>query len=432
MVCMNQRTATAVTTASLEEIAAHEPQVLRCESTADLLAALPFATGYTHGHSLFIMLFQGKCSYGTARMELPHEQSGDAADALVDGVIALLDEAGAGADSPAFVISTSQSFEAQRGTPWLSFARRLERRLHQKGWRAREFAILATDGWRSLHGDGSELPRSLHEIANSRVALQTDALRSGALHREPRALDEIGRLPPTDPHRATIVAQQLRTLERRRAREEAARTTPLSIAAAPAWLPDTASIAEACFGASLGRSRGTRIEPRLLARLIDAAQSSDRWLVLAITAMTRAEFIVEVAEGFDDGRFERIPLEEGHPARPSWSVLGLLAALAQDSPQPEQLKRTIGALGDAASHAPEPQRPALLALLAWAWWLRGLQSVSLRLVEQALSIEAGHELTLMVQHLVETPAATHINRLRASLAEPAPVHDQAPERPPNR
>ncbi len=414
---MSQRT--AVATASLDDLAAPEPHVLRCESTADLLAALPLATGYTDGHSLFIMLFRGKRSCGTARMELPCDQSAGETEALIEGVIALLGETGAGADSPAFVITTSQSFGEQRGTPWLRFARRLERRLSKRGWRAREFAVLAADGWRSLHGD-SELPRSLREIANSRLALQADASRFGALHREPRTLDELGRLPQPDPHRSQAVARQLRTIEQRRA-SEAARTEPETAAGAALWLPGTARVAEACFGTSRGRNGRRSVEPRLLARLIDAAQNSDRWLVLALTAMTRAEFLVGVAEEFADGRFERVPLEEGPAARPSWSVLGLLVSLAQDVPEPEQLGRTIDALGDAAAHAPEPQRPALLALLAWAWWLRGLQSVSLRFVAQALSIDAGHELTLMVERLIEAPAAAHLDRLRASLSEPEPA-----------
>ena len=38
------------------------------------------------------------------------------------------------------------------------------------------------------------------------------------------------------------------------------------------------------------------LEPRLLARLIDAAQSSELWLVLALTVLTRLRFVEMLAE----------------------------------------------------------------------------------------------------------------------------------------
>jgi hypothetical protein len=59
------------------------------------------------------------------------------------------------------------------------------------------------------------------------------------------------------------------------------------------------------------------------------------------------------------------------------------------------------------------QRPALLALLAWAWWMLGMQTVAERLVIQALEIHPGHELASMVQRLNRSVPAWHLNHIAA-------------------
>ena len=54
------------------------------------------------------------------------------------------------------------------------------------------------------------------------------------------------------------------------------------------------------------------------------------------------------------------------------------------------------------------------ALLAWAWWVRGMQSVSQRLIAQALEIDGDHELMLMVRRLSAAPPVSHLRRLRTA------------------
>lgn len=397
-------------------------RVLRCENTAEFLAALPFMTGYTDGHSLFVVLFRGSRSCGTMRIELPAAQSAADSASLIDGLVRILRDAGAQRGSPALVITTSQSFAEQRGTPWLRFAKRLQRRMKREGWEAREFAVVAADGWCSLRSETPETPRPLTEIIDSSMAQQ---LRVS--EQPPKTLDSVGRLPECDEDRADLVAEHLRAIEERSAARDARKavgsdagsdvdTEHSPMRTIPVWLPGTARVAEACFTPTHGRSRDRRIEPRLLARLIDCAQTPDRWLVLALTAMTRAEFVVDLAEECDDTRFESVPLETGRYPRPSWTILELLRSLAQEIPERKKIDRTIAALSDAAAHSPESHRPAILALLAWAWWLRGLQSVSNRFVEKSLAIAPQHELTLTVKKLTDMPAEAHVNRLRDALA----------------
>ncbi len=398
------------------------PEVLRCTSTADFLAALPFVTGFTDQHSLFAMLFRGNRGGEVVRIDLPREQRGPEADRWVDGVAALLSDLGAGEHGPALVLMTAQSFAQQGGVPWQRLARRLQRRMDARGWPLRELAIVAADGWCSLRSADQPRRRPLSEIAESPIGR-----RARDRHGDPSRLAEMGGLPQPSPVRAAEVLKHLTELERRREARSAHPAGNLSEQRTPVWAYGAARVAEACFASrrsdagDSGRSdahRGERIEPRVLARLIDAAQCTDLWLVLAITSLTRAEFVVSVAEEAGPGRFSGVPIDidedPGTAPRQGWSIRRLLHSLSHSEPDPRKLRGAIVALEDATTHCPEPKRPALLALLAWAWWMRGMQSVAARLVRSALDIDAGHELALMVQRLVAEPPAGHVARVRAT------------------
>ena len=180
--------------------------------------------------------------------------------------------------------------------------------------------------------------------------------------------------------------------------------------APPIWLHGTARLAGVCLDQAEG---SPPLEPRLCARLIRAAECSDRWLILALTSVTRAEFVIGLAEDAEPADFVDVPIDmdaaRGRPhARRGyraarWSIHALLSSLATEIPDPGKLRRAIAVLEDIAAHAPEPRRPGLLALLSWAWWMLGLQSVAARILDEALRIDPAHELSLMVSRLGETP-----------------------------
>lgn len=387
-----------------------EPQVLRCASTADFLAALPFITGFTASNSLFLVLFQGRRAEHVLRFDLPDEQRDPGGEQLIDTVVHMLRETGAGDEAPALVAVTDRSFGAGQRTPWVRLMRRLKRRFRAERWELRELAVVAADGWIGLLAPGGA-PRPLSEIMRSRISDEV-----AALQRQPAPIDQLAMLPAPDQERKHAVAQRLVELERRRQ----ARSTHPAANAPPSgvWMHGTARVAEACFTA--GDSNPATTDPRLLARLIEAAGQQDRWLVIALTALTRAEFISALAEGREGDRFTEMPLDAQTPdasrSGDSWSIRALLQSLSYETPEPQKLHRAIAALGDAAAHAPLDQRPGLLALLGWAWWMLGLQSVGRDCLAQSFAIDDKHELSRMVERLSETPPAYRLLALREKFA----------------
>lgn len=402
------------------------PDVLRCESTADFLAALPFVTGFTDGNSLFVVLFLGRRAGDVLRVDLP-PQGDERVERFLDGLVSLIRDTGAGADAPAFVFMTSQRFDEQQTVPCIGLARRLQRRLRDEGWAPRELAVVAADGWCGLLTDGPLRARPLSEISQHPLAV-----RARGLHGAPLPLDEVGRLPVVDPQRAAAVQRYLTEFERRRL-TPSAHPAGSSTRSFSVRMLGASRVAQACLDHwdEHRASERTRepLEPRLLARLIDAAQSSELWLVLALTVLTRLRFVEMLAEQSAADLLHELPVSatgsdsgENGAGRPdggsggpaAWSIEQLLLSLSHELPETRKVRRAIRVLEQAASHAPRDRRPCLLALLAWAWWVRGMQSVSQRLIAQALEIDGDHELTLMVRRLSAAPPVSHLRRLRTA------------------
>ena len=406
------------------------PDVLRCESTADFLAALPFVTGFTDGNSLFVVLFLGRRAGDVLRVDLP-PQGDERVGRFLEGLVSLIRDTGAGAGSPAFVFMTSQRFDEQQTVPCIGLARRLQRRLRDEGWTPRELAVVAADGWCGLLADGPLRARPLSEISQHPLAV-----RARGLHGAPLPLDEVGRLPVVDSQRAAAVRMHLTELERRRL-TPSAHPAGASARSFSVRMLGASRVAQACLDhwdedRASDRTREP-LEPRLLARLIDAAQSSELWLVLALTVLTRLRFVEMLAEQSAADLLHELPVsapasgsgsgsddngtgrpDEGSGGPEAWSIEQLLLSLSHELPETRKLRRAIRVLEQAASHAPRDRRPCLLALLAWAWWVRGMQSVSQRLLAQALEIDGEHELTLMVRRLSAAPPVSHLRRLRTA------------------
>lgn len=402
-------------------------ETLRCANTADFLAALPLLTGFTDQNSLFIVLFQGRTGGSVLRMELPETQSRHHTRRLLDAVATLLEESGAGPEGPAMVITTSQRFDESVGPPWGRLAHQLKRLMHRRGWRLRELAIVGADGWSGLLSGAPVAARPLSEITDSEFARSLHDRGS-----QPRPLTSIGELPPQDPDRAADIAELLSEIRQRdesplagSSRGAVAQPGEQSIHS----IRRTAALAARCFrttAASADEHDRAELPKNLpaprVARLIAAAQSHSSWLVLALTALTRAEFVVDVALETGVERLTDIRIADNPDAKPgtreAWSIQHLLHSLSHELPEQQKLRTVVRVVEDAVAHAPRELRPALLGLLAWAWWMLGLQSVAARVLAQSHEIQADHELTLMMQSLIERPPAAHLHRLRNEFGVP--------------
>lgn len=378
--------------------------MVRCATTADFLAAFPFIAGFTASESLFLVCFEGSRSKQTMRVDLPDPREPRRAAELLDALCDYLRATGAGEQGPAIVITTGESFAASGGAPRLDIARMFKRRFRREGWRLRDLAVIASDGWAGL------LDPSTPKLGRPLAELEANPIADGitAAGRTAAPLTEFSKLPEPDPQRAAAVVSELTELDARHERREterAAAPAPASesATAAPPWLYGVARVAETCFA-------GTGpVEPRLVARLAHAAEHSDQWLVLALTAASRAEFVISLVESAEPGCLIGAPVDiEAGAAlgvESGWSMRRLLFSLSSEQVDPLVLERVIDVLGDAAAHLPPARRSGLLALLAWAWWMRGMSSVAAALVEESRRIDAEHEISAMVERLIAWPAA---------------------------
>ena len=388
-----------------------ETPVLRCSNTADFLAALPFLTGFTAENSLFIVLFEGKRSGSAIRIDLPPGDTPQETTPVLEVVCKLLEATGAGPQGPALVITSERSFADAGGVPWRRFAKRLERRLAREGWWIREFACVASDGWAQYaNADSPRARRPLAEINASLVAQAAEEL--GRSH---VTLAEVGALPDVDEAQARRVREEI---ERLTARELQGSRTGSAGDAARASAPDPLRQLQAVADTAgeLFWCRSLPADAALCARFLRDAECADRWLVQALTAVTRPEFVAELLVESGAERFTDVAVDEAQRAsrgvRDGWSIAGLLVTLGQEAPEREKLRAAIDALAWCAAHAPREYQPGALSLLAWAWWMLGMQSVAERMVDAALAINPDHALSRMALDLNRSVPAWHLTAHR--------------------
>jgi len=367
--------------------APNPPSVLRCDGTADFLATIPYLAGFTASDSLFLVLFRGRRAKNAIRLDLP-ESPGRATSDFLDALCGLVRETGLGEERPAIVIMCERGFAESGGPPWHRLAKQIRRRFAREGWSLREAAVIAPDGWAALLDPLEPMRRrSLDEIRRSPIGAEARE-RVG----EPRPLGEVGALPEPEPRRAAAIVGALADLDRREAdRRQMSETSD----GPPGWLHGTARAAGECFDPA------SAPDPRLCARLLRATESAGGWLAVLLVAVTRPEFVIDLAERNDAVDFADPPVD----APSGWSIRRMLAAFSTVDPEAAKLRRAIAVLSDIAGHAPPARRTGILALLAWAWWMLGLQSVATPLIDQALEAAPEHELARMVGRLVSAPPA---------------------------
>lgn len=406
----------------------HEPpQVLRCRGTADFLAALPQLTGFTAEDSLFVVLFSGAQAERAIRFDLPSEDAPESSLQLFDVVCNLLRDLGVPHDpaaAPAFVICTSMSFAQTDGAPWRRFARRFERRLTREHIAVRELCCIAQDGWVSfLDPSAPQNGHPLSEIAASHVALER------RVHGDPIPdLASLGEIPSADTKRTHGVARALKTLV-----SVAGATAPscgpasdtpreqdcvsgIGAHEVPPWFDNTAEVTAAV------RDDTRELSVEMTARLIHCAANPDRWLLLALGIVTRPEFPTELASDMSARPFTGIAIdldaESDVDSRPGWSIRRVLAAISPEFSEHRRLHGIRDRLIRAISEAPNEDRPALLALSSWIWWLGGNQTVAHRHAQAALDIAPGHEMSLMMQRMTAVPLYTGLLLRSQALTRP--------------
>ena len=431
-----------------------QPEVLRCRSTADFLAALPQLVGFTALDSVFVVFFSGKRAGRAMRVDLPPSDTPSDSVVLLELICDALHDLGSTqgvVSAPAIVISSGQTFAEAGGPPWRRFARRLERRLRREGLRPRELCCIAPDGWVSYLDPAAPVGgRPLSEIDESPIALEA-RLRGDASP----TLSELGTIPEADPVSRAAVEAALGELapfdfpgpqpdppagigpgkvhapsgdpgagigDRHapsgdRGAPDFDRGAPVGDrrdfiglladhlehpppAKAYAWMADTAEVTRAL------RDEERPLDPSMTARLIRCAQHPDRWLLLALGVLTRPEFPQELAHEMGPAQFSGVPvnLDIGPPPhRTGWSIRRILASISPDFTEFDRIPEIRRRLLTALSQSPLELRPALLALSAWVWWLGGNHSVAHRQAVDAVILDPGNELAVMVERLVSYP-----------------------------
>ncbi|QIK62757.1 DUF4192 family protein [Leucobacter viscericola] len=399
---MNEPTLTDPTTS---------PRVLKCETTADFLAALPQLAGFTATNSIFIVFFSGKRSGSAARIDLPTNEDADDVPSLLEFISSVLQSAGAVGNSdasPGIAIASEQTFVSSGGTPWRKFARRLEQHLGRDDIRLRELCCVAPDGWASYRD--SAAPRAGHPLSAIEESPITLEARVRGVS-QPKLAD-MGVIPEASAAQITAVATALDALERFVVHEQGTSAPPrtaeqhnVSTAAPfPSWFRDTAEVTRAL------RNESVPLSSELKARLIRTANTPDRWLLLTLGILTRPEFPCELAQDMSPEAFTGIAIDldtgEHTVPRVGWSIRRMLSSICPDFSDRERLAIIRSRLLTLISETPRQDRPGLLALSAWVWWLTGTQTVSRKHIAEALSIDPDHELTLMVRRLSEMPLYT--------------------------
>ncbi len=142
--------------------------VLKATSSADFLAALPRLTGMTAPESLFVVLFEGSRTLGSARIDLPPaEQMADPGDEIAAWLRAVAEIALKG-DAAAIVVQTDAELSKQPvSSPHGALTGVLADVLHAAGCSVRDALAVGSDGWASFVGTNFPQLHSLDEITGS-------------------------------------------------------------------------------------------------------------------------------------------------------------------------------------------------------------------------------------------------------------------------
>lgn len=371
-------------------------------------------TGFTADDSLFIVLFTRSRTDGAIRLDLPESEHPLVLMNLLDAICDLIEAQSTGF-APALVITTSKSFTETGDAPWRTLASALEQRLVREGLPPRELCCVAADGWISfLHGEHGSGPRPLSEIARSSVA---------TISPTPPHIALLGELPHVSPLRRGAVRDMLghTTLPGSGAVPPSAsepgnpRPTP-----SVTWVLETSQTFEEAV------AQGPKaLSPEACARLIHCSQSADHWLLMALTVVMGPSVIAGIAEGLGASAYRGVVLDDRRPdgadsAVTAWdgpadlalalrrhtrTAYRILLETSSARITRERLRSATHAAMVLAALSPLSVRGGLLALAAWLWWLQGLQSVAVHIVDGACREQPRHDILAMVRRLITDQVA---------------------------
>ncbi|WP_157000448.1 DUF4192 family protein [Leucobacter komagatae] len=340
------------------------PEVLKCDTTADFLAALPRLVGFTAPDSLFIVLFSGSRAQSTVRVDLPDSEAGPEVAAYLDELVACLRSAQDrfGASPPAVVISSSLSFAEARGAPWRRFAQSLERLLARNGQRPRELCCIAPDAWVSFYDQTPpRFGRPLAEIMASRV-------HGGG---QVPTLSELGAFRDISAAERAAIAHPAQQRDGCGADAEPERQ------------------GQDAHGADRVEPPAENIRDRV-SRLADPRTlRADETAELLAALSTDAGW----ACAFDELAHSEAVLSAGAGKPGAGDTAAVARARARLTAASDHLAYLVPFEATAA-------RPALIALCALAWWARGLESVAHRQLAEALRIDPEHEVARLALRVI--------------------------------
>lgn len=360
------------------------PPVIRCETTADFLAALPRLVGFTAPDSLFIVLFSGSRAHGAMRVDLPDDETPTTLDAYIAELIGWVSHAQQrhGTSRPAIVVSSALSFADAGEIPWRRLAGRLDAGLERAGISPRELCCLAPDGWASyldLAAPPDGYPLS---IIDASAAAPTSS---------PPTLADLGRLRRVPRSERAAFARAL-------TRERSKRAHPSFGSFSAAHEPQPASDRrERHLRERLGPlfAPGHRT-PEECASLVTDLCTDDGW-ACAFGELTAAAFAAHHADmsRADESRVDDTS-RAGDMSR---------ADDAARAPTRAALGRVVAAsdtLAFIAPLVPRDDRAAIVALCALAWWLRGLESVAAQHIAAARRLDAGHRVVGLADEVIRS------------------------------
>ena len=381
---------------------AADPTVLRCESTADFLAALPVLTGFTADNSLFLVFFSGRRAGRAIRVDLPDRNDPGTMRALLDllserlGAVSQREGRVSGA---AVVICTTTTFASAGMTPHRELAHRIERRLRRDGYRLRELCCLAPDGWASYFDDSTPATgRPLRAIAESpinRYIADDPQLRAKPI----TSLDALAELPSVEAARRASLAAALDGPHLPGPGE------PSPLLPGPGSLTDEATVrADATrFESTFDRTKPGPTSDTV--HLVRALASRERWFVLLLTALAPAAMVPDLCSGLPGDNRHHLVLDiDDEPAgspTSGWSVLRMVTNLPLEALDLDRLRHAASATADLAAAVSGRWRVGPLTLLSLLWWLRGIHSAAERHLDRVRDAPPElSEVTQMVDRIV--------------------------------
>ncbi len=389
------------------------PQIIRAETDADFIAMVPALLGMRPVRSLVLIMFEGSRSAGGARVDLPAGRSTRELRSLADLCVNIASRS-RGIDRVATVVYSDTTFEHERGIPWVDLSRAIEQRMQRAGFGITAQLCVAPDGWGNARATGADRgPRPLTEITESpnteRVAgIDVD---------DPQTW---GTLPESEPRLAATVNEDLEIIQEHWAHFEESHWIDDS------WIDVISSFDAEDLHGSIERIVGQPDDPADVGEEQDATHA---WHIATLAAYAnlpswRDTLMLQIAFGrrigrraADSHRFwnaERRRLggtmDEVVAASqlmgtgitdPDSGFLGdLITGETAVRPSLDRCITGIAALLRAAANVQPRYRPGLLCMAAWLSWAIGRASASHSLVSQALAIDPGHRMSLIVHALV--------------------------------